>query len=806
MFRNYLVTALRNVGRHKLYSAINIAGLTVALVCAIFIMLFLADELSYDSWIPDTANVYRVEGGYLVPGHGIQKSASVPFILTPTMAAQIPEIAAYTHIVTQTVTLKAENRLFSEQVSTVDPDFFKVIKLPLVSGDPSRVFAQPDSVVLSQKAATKLFGSAEPIGKTVVVDGKHPLTVTGVVRDIPHNSQLDLDVFFPNTSKADPNPEYYKKHWFSIGGFSYLRLVPGADPASVLAKTRTILDRNVDPKKAFGEDIPGSQAMQIHLTPFTQVHLNSEYSGGMRVSGSWTEVYGLAAIAGMILLIACFNFTNLATARAMMRAREVSLRKVLGARRSQLIVQFLAESALTATVALILALALVEVLTPAFDNLVGRPIALHYLADWRLTLGVTAIAIVTGLLAGIYPAFVLSSFRPAAALRANRSAQSGSALLRLILVVIQFAISIGLGIAAAVVFAQIHYSQTIDLGFNRSHIVVIGNADAVSQGSRESLVEALRAAPSIVAAARSESMPFSGDTNLDNAQRPGSPEQIVLRRWDIEPGYLGVYGIKLIAGRALSRDRAQDAVQGKDKSAINIMVNEAAARRLGYSPQQAVGKTIRWRDRPATIVGVTGNIRLEGPQDTPPPLVLEYQPDILGQISVRTKPGQTRAALDAINRAWHRFAPNAAIQIAFPSDEFSKIFREDQQRGRMFAVFVGVAIFIACLGLYGLAAFTAQRRTKEIGIRKVFGARTRDLVRLLLWQFSIPVLIANAIAWPVAWYYLHGWLEGFASRIWLSPVYFVSAGLVALVIACATVSAHAFRVARANPVRALRYE
>ena len=806
MFRNYLVTALRNVGRHKLYSFINIAGLTVALACAIFIMLFLADELSYDRWVPDTGELYRVDLGVQLPGHDVQRSAPTPFILAPTMAAQIPEVVAYTHANPSDVTLKADGRLFSESVVVVDPNFFKVIALPLVAGDPDRVFAQPDFIVLSQTGAKKLFGAADPVGKTVTVDGTHPMTVTGVMRDLPHNSQFDMDFVFPNTSKADPRPASGKTNWFSIGSNSYIRLAPGSDPARVIAKTNRIVDRNINSRKTFGVDIPGSQVMQVHLTPFTAVHLASDYPGGFRPTGSWTEVYGFAAIAALILLIACFNFTNLATARAMMRAREVSLRKVLGARRGQLVVQFLAESALTALVALILALALVEVLTPAFDRFVGRQIALHYLADWQLTLTIAVIAILTGLLAGAYPAFVLSSFRPASALRANRSSQSGSALLRTALVVMQFAISIGLGIAAAVVFMQIRYSQTIDLGFNHAHIVVIANAGDVPKATQESLVQALRAEPSIAAAARSQSTPFREDTNLQNAQLPGSAEQIIVRQWDIDPDYLGLYGVKVIAGRALTRDRAQDAVKKDGDTPVNIMVNAAATRRFGFTPGKAVGKTIRWRKHPATIVGVVGSFRLDGPGNAPEPIVLEYAPDDLGQISVRTKPGQTQAALEAIDRQWHRFAPNSAIQRVFLSDEFAKLFREDQQRGRMFAVFVGVAIFIACLGLYGLAAFTAQRRTKEIGIRKVFGARTRDLVRLLLWQFSIPVLIANAIAWPVAWYYLHGWLQGFASRIWLSPVYFLSAGLVALVIAWATVSAHAIRVARANPVRALRYE
>lgn len=804
MFRNYLTVVLRNFARHKLYSFINIAGLTVGLACAIFIALFIRDELSYDKWVPGSENVYRVDIGFMLPGHDIERAGNSIFVLGPAMKAQIPEVTAYTHIVTQTVTLKAGDRLFSQDVDVVDPDFFQVIPLPLVAGDPARVFAHPDSIVLSQTEAAKLFGGASAAGKTVVVNGTHPMTVTGILKDLPHNTQLEAYAFFPNTSKADPMEEFYKKHWESIGPYLYVKLVPGSDPDRVLAMARHIIDSNVDAKKDFGADIPGSEVMQPHLTPFVQAHL-SDYIGSMTPGGSWTEVYGFAAIAGLILLIACFNFTNLATARATMRAREVSLRKVVGAKRRQLITQFLGESVLTALLALILALALVEMLLPIYDGFLGRPIAFSYLRDWQLTLTIIAVTALAGVLAGLYPAFVLSAFRPAATLRSDKQGLSGSGVLRTGLVVLQFAISIGLGIAAMVVFAQIRYARQMDLGFNRSNIVVIRNVSDLPKTAREDFARVVATEPSVAGAALSRSTPFDGMTNLNSVTLPGSPQVLEVRSWEADPNYPQVYRLKLLAGRFLSRDRARDVFRYNDDLPANVVVSEAAARRFGYTPQQAIGKTLHEGHKVLTIVGVVTNQYLNGPQADVQPIVFEYD-DLMDELSVRVRPGRVQEALAAIDSDWRRFAPNVAIDRHFLDEPFDRMFKADIQRGRIFAVFVGIAIFIACLGLFGLAAFMAERRTKEIGIRKAFGARTPDIVRLLLWQFSIPVLIANAIAWPVAWYYLHGWLESYAYRITLSPIYFVAAGFVALLIAWATVIVHAVRVARANPVHALHHE
>ena len=449
MFKNYLAIALRNLVRHKLYSFINIAGLAVGLACVIFIILFIRDEISYDKWIPGSDNLYRVENTINDPGLGSHRGTQIPFPIPQAMLQQIPEVKAMTRLVPQSMTVITENHQFLEKVDVVDPGFFQVIRLPLVEGNPASVFAQPESIVLSQRTARKYFGDAPAVGKTVTITvqvcdsdrqncetRERPLVVTGIMRDLPHNTQLQADLLIANTSAADPMSQDDKKGWMWFTGWGYVQLAPGADPAVVVTKLKTIIDHSLDPQKMANIKIRGSELLTPHLAPFRDDHLSTDqYGGGMTPAGSWTTVYGFAAIGVLILLVACFNFMNLATARAMLRAREIGLRKCVGAARHQLIVQFLGESVLIALLALVLALVMVEVLLPVFDTFLGRPIALHYLSDWPLVMAILAIAILCGLLSGVYPALVLSGFRPATMLRGSASG-SGSGLLRTSLVVL----------------------------------------------------------------------------------------------------------------------------------------------------------------------------------------------------------------------------------------------------------------------------------------------------------------------------------------------------------------------------------
>lgn len=828
MWRHYLSVAARGIVRHRLYSAINIASLAVGLTCAIFVILFVRDELSYDKWIPDTGNLYRVELTIDIPGRAPLPTATTPYPMPAAMRDQIPGVIGMTRLYTWSLTLTSGDRQFAQNIDVVDPEFFKVIRLPLIMGDAGSVFRQPESIVLSRSAAKKYFGDADPIGRLVTADEGNcdshvatcpqvSLRVTGIVGDLPHNTQLVGDAFIPTNSLADPIPENLKEDWFSQDGFAYVRLAPGVAPETVVAALAPIFDRDVTPvlSRYAGFHLDGSKVYKGHLTPFTQVHLSSARWGfNPTPPGSWSTLYGVLAIGALTLLVACFNFMNLTTARATLRAREIALRRVLGAGRGQLIVQFLGEAVLVALLSLMLALALAEVLLPLFDEFLQRPIALHYMTDWRLLLMLIGVAVITGLVSGSYPALILSGLRPITGLRSGDARPSRSGGLRNLLVVLQFSVSVGMAIAAAVVFRQVSYARAVDLGFLHDNVVVINGDGRLVGEKQQAFVQALEAAPGVAAVGLSSYLPFGRGESNSLLQLAGRNGQFVMNTTVIGPDYPGVYGIPLIAGRLLSTDRGADRLNSIGIGTVgdplnegrNVLVNAAAARRLGFSPQQAVGQAIVYNHNHMRIVGVLADAKLQGARESVVPMVYIYIPNWGMNISVRLRPGLIPQTLRFIDRTWHAFMPTVAIQRGFLDQGFDDLYREDEREGTMLGVFVFVAVLIGCLGLYGLAVFTAERRTKEIGIRKVSGARTGDIVRLMLWRISVPVLVANLIACPIAYLYLRHWLDGYADRIVLSPLYFFAAGAVALLIAWATVYGNTLRLARTSPVHSLRYE
>ncbi len=823
MIGNYLTVALRNIARHKLYSFINIAGLALGLACVVFVILFIRDELSFDAWVPESGNLYRVDVDAELPGRPVDHFALAPFVLGGFMKDHLPEVTAMTRLWDIPMTVQVGDRQFLDDTNEADPDFFTVMKLPLVAGDPSQVLQHPESIVLSETLAKKYFGTTNAVGRQVVIArascgtekvacpaAAATLRVTGVMRDLPHNTQFTIGAVIPHTSPVDRIGDRGKKAWFSFNGYDYVRLAPGSDPVQVSAKLGHIMDQLVNFSGDTGVHIPASKMMRTRLVPFRDVHMNtSDEIGNSVPPGSWATVYGLGLIGLVILAAACFNFTNLATARAMMRAREIGLRKCVGASRRQVAAQFLGEAVVMAVVALVFAMALVEILLPSYDGFLGRPIALNYLADWPLLLIIAAIAILAGLLSGIYPALVLSGFRPVTALRSNQSGQAGSGRLRIALVVLQFAVSIALAISTLVVFAQIDFARNQQLGFRHDNTVVIETNRRLTPEGRQSFMNMLRAYPGISGVAASSNTPFSPFVNVNGVKIPGQSGSLTTEQLLITPEFIDLYGMKLAAGRALTDKRAEDAAINRpdaNNDGHNILINETAARYFGFGVQGAVGKTVIIDKAALHIAGVLKDFRFKGARQAVQPTFYFNDKIDSATLSVRLTGQDIPGTIAFIDRTWHRMAPSTAITRSFLDDSFEKLYRSDRRQGTLFGVFVGVAILIAALGLFGLAAFTVGRRTKEIGIRKVFGARDRDVAILLLWQFSIPVLIANVIAWPLAWYYLRGWLQGFASHIILSPLYFAVAGIAALLIAWITVLSHAMRVARANPIHALRYE
>ena len=821
MLQHYFLIAARQLIRHRLYSFINIAGLALGLACVILIALYVRFETSYDRWLPGTERLYKLDMTGNIPGRSALETALVPFPVPGVMAEKIPGVVAATRLRPETMTLTAGNREFLETVDVVGPNFLEVIRLPLVSGHAATAMAQPESVVLSQDAARKFFGDANPIGRTVTVRRRHcmgagtscadstlDLTVTALIRNLPRNSQLTAEVLIPDTSSADMIGPSGKEDWLSASYYGYVELAPHVAPAEVLARLAPIMDEAMGPGiRQRHLSLSGSRLFEIHLMPFTGVHLDSAGDvQNLTPAGSRITVYGLIVIGTLILLLACFNFMNLATARAMLRSREISLRKCVGASRPQLIAQFLGESVGIALCALLLALALVELLLPAFDSFIMLPLAFHYVRDASLSLLIVAIAIAAGLLSGGYPALILSGFRPAAELRSNSSGPAGSGRLRTALVLLQFAVSIGLAIAALVVSSQIGFARGMALGFDPNGVVVMSTGnDPGTQG----FMRAVRNNPGVVATALSSDVPFSSGHPVGLVQLPGRSDTLTVDKLDISSDFPRLYAIRLLAGRLLAEDRGTDTLSdGIDpgNEGHSILVNEAAAASFGYTPAQAVDKTIIYNSSPVRIVGVLADTKFRGAMEAVRPTVYFYDKYGLYTLSIRISGRHIPETLAFIDRTWRDFAPLTSAQRYFLSADMQDLYRSYQKQGVMFEVFVGIAMAIACLGLLGLAVFTAERRTKEIGIRKVSGARTADIVRLMLWRISVPVLAANLISWPIAYYYLDRWLEGYAYRIPLSPLYFLAAGAAALLIAWATVCAHTLQLARMRPIHALRYE
>jgi putative ABC transport system permease protein len=824
MLSHYIRMALRGFARHKLYGFINLAGLSVALACAILIMLFVRDQLSYDSWIPGTRDLYRLALTYHLPGSRPLPLTTCPFPVLTAVGEKIAQVEAVVHVVPEQMSVMAGALQGNETVTVVDPNFFQVLKLPFVEGDPARALAQPESVVLSQAMARKYFGAADPLGKVLRVSGKlidfcgphdrscygvvHPLTVTGVIRDLPHDTQLIADFVVPNGSKADEMTRTEKDGFWTatLGGYGYVKLAPGASRAAVLRALDPILDASVDFKE-LGMKVRGSRAQRYRLVPFRDVHLDSDGDGGMTPGGNRATVYGFAVIALLIVLTACSNFINLATARATLRAREIAVRKVAGASRRQIALQILIEAVVTVLLSFAIALSIAEILLPEYDRVLGEPLRMHYSTDWRTMLAMAGVAVAVGLLSGIYPALVLAGMRPAPALKSGGCGSGGSSLLRSALVIAQFSVSIAVGIAAIVIFRQISYARTADLGFNRDDVVVLRNLANLSPVTRESLARILRAGPGIEATALSDAVPldlFNSFLLRIHSERVPQGTSV----WFMRTGrnFAPLYRIRLLAGRL--PPQSQDDEKPATAAALDVLINAAAAHRLGYSPERAVGVTLStgsvWGR--LRVMGVLGDVAMSGVSGLPKPTV--YLPDA-GQasyLSVRVRARQLQQALHFIDRVWRSLAPSVALNRYFLSRAFDEQFAAEERQGTIFAAFVLIALSIGCLGLFGLAVFTAARRTKEIGIRKVAGARASDIVTLMLWRISVPVLVSNFVAWPVAYVYLRHWLDGYAYRIALNPLYFAAAGATALLIAWATVYANTVRLAHTSPVHALRYE
>ena len=820
MWRNYLTIALRLLAQNRVYTVINVGGLALGLAGCLLILNYVRYESSYDGWLPDSGRLYQMQSKMNVPGQPPRENQGSPFIVYEKLPGSFPQVEAVTSITTgKTVTERDGEPRFIDSV-TVDPNFFQVFGLPFAQGSAATALPDTNSIVLTESEAIRHFGTADVLGRSLSLGagpGKRDYRVTAVLRDLPRNTSLRLGLIFRRDIAQIPVAQ---RSWGIFSQLHYVKLRAGADVAAVNAGLPAWEKRLIPDDVIEGKPVSASDELELRLVPLTDVHLGKVQEWALTPGGDPRTLGTFAVVALLTLAMAVMNFVNLSTARATQRAREVALRKVLGAARGQLIVQFLCESLVMAGLAMLLALTIVELATPWLGALLGADIRIAYLGPAGMLLPVLGLFLVTGLLGGLYPACYLSRFHPAEVLRANKSSVEtpGNGRFRTALVMFQFAIAIGLIASTWVIYSQTRYVETVDPGYRRDGLIQIANAWRFTQGSEyEAARTAMLAIPGVTATARTELALVSSDDGPARLMKaPGADAYLVMGYYSVDAEYLQTVAIKLIAGRHLDDRVASDRVIGDPEMLVarglNVVVTRAGAAQLGFrNPQAAIGRTMQLAGGgpvmiPSTIVGVVEDARFDSARAAIKPAVYVYSPEATGLVLVRftaARPGEVMAAL---NKVWRKFEPEIPFEARFVDDIARELYAADRARGALFAAFSALAVLIACLGLYSLASFATERRTKEIGIRKVLGAKVRDIVRLLVWQFSKPVVLANLIAWPAAWWAMREWLNTFDIRIPLTPTPFALAGLLALAIAIATVAGQSLRVARTNPIHALRYE
>ncbi len=812
MLRNYLKIAWRNIVGNPLFSAINIIGLAIGLACCIMITLFVRYEISYDKHWDNADRTYRVTRDFF--GNDLRLAAVAPPI-APLLRQDFPEIEDITRILaTGAVTLsRGDLRINDENMVIADPNVFEFFNLTFVRGDAGTALARPTDIVMTQRAVDRYFGNEDPIGQTLNLMDQVDVTVTAVIENLPDNTHMAFEIV--GSMAAVPlmmGPDELES-WGSNNYYTYLRLPEGYNPADLESRFEDFLIKH------WNENAASMSALNLQLLP--DIHLTSNRDGEWQTNGSVAVVYTFSAVALVVLLIACINFMNLTTARSTQRAKEVGVRKVVGAKRSQLIAQFMGESILLTAFAMLLAVALVELILPSFAAFLEKPLSFSLANPTSLMILLIGTALV-GLFAGSYPAFYLSKFRPVEVLKGPASG-TGSALLRKSLVVFQFATSIALLIATGVVMAQMEYARNIDLGYDKSRNLVTSLPYFSDLWETyEPLKAELELHPDILSVVYSSRVP--GMQNNDGSGYVAEGVQIsmdtVQAISDIKVDYQWFehYDVEFLAGRPFRQNEMRVEEPSEENPVVKAaaILNVSAARRFGWTPEEAIGKIIRQpRTRELTmfldreVVGVIPDIHFSSLHNTMKSTVYaEPNPGFSRRLSVKLAAGDHREAIEYFETVWNRLVPSEPASWEFLDDRFDALYRAEARQAQMFAVFSAFAIFVATLGLFGLASFTTERRTKEIGIRKVMGASVKDIVWLLTSDFTKLVLFANLIAWPIAYYFMDQWLNRFAYKApfaewaWL----FVASAIAALAVAWLTIALQASRAATARPVLALRYE
>jgi putative ABC transport system permease protein len=811
MLRNYLAAALRNLFRNGAYAIINIFGLALGFAATILIALFVRDEYSYDRFYPGYDRVYRVMETINLPGAAPLRIAVTASNIAPAMKLDFPEVETATRLAQRGAILRQGNIEGFTMLSWADPNFFRIFPMQVISGNLDEALNRPDGLVLTRKTARRYFGRDDVVGKALQVDRQYTMHVAAVIEDLPPNTHLDAEAFAPGVASfsaltlldaaaaADPNalkPENV---------YTYVRLRPGAQVDRVTAAMKDFALRHVTGQIG---GLPVAKAFLFSLIPLADIHLQPGSTADMKPPGDARTLQTMIGIAGLILFVAGSNFVSMMTARAAGRAVEVGVRKAEGATRGQIIVQFLGECLFYTALAMIFAILAVELGLPALNGFLQREIVFDYLRNPTLGTGIITVWLVTGLAAGAYAAFVLSMFRPGAVLKGVVFLPGGSGRLRQALVIFQFGTLIALIVSTMTIQRQTQYAMQDRLRLPTEQIY-LGHS-----GCPDSFRDAVSRIQGVLAATCGSGSALTYDRFSVMFDSPGG-SKVSLKGAPVDYGFFELFAVKPLAGRLFAPDRGEDDVLRANPtgdSNPSIVINETGMRALGYaSPQAAVNQYKVWNrlwskdSQSSQIIAVVPDFSVGSVRDVIEPTAYYIEPRRVSITVLKLDGRAIPETLGAVKALWEQ-TQDSPFNGLFLSQRVNDLYADIQRQSAIFSVFAGVAVAIASLGLLGLAVFTAERRTREIGLRKVMGASRWDILRLLGWQFAQPVLWANLIAWPAAYLLMRRWLEGFAYHVDLSPVVFVAASALALVIALATVSGHALLVARTRPVEALRYE
>ncbi len=801
MFKSYAITAIRNLLKHKTYSTLNIAGLAVGVACCVLILLYVENEFRYDRHFDNADRIYRLNAEYRI-GNKVDQYANVPRPVGPTLHQEFPEVLEfartrlYSGLSTDPVLIsnrQSPDRAIEEQmVFWADSTFFGVFSHTFVRGAAQHALSKKNTAVITQSVATRIFGDEDPLNREISLNRQQHFAITGVIQDPPRTSHMNFEVLL---SWSTFHSESDLTRWIGGHVYTYLLFPENPDIAGFQQKLPQFYESfTQEPFKRIDADF------RLLLQPLKEIHLHSRLQWEIRENGSLTHVYLFLAIAGFILAIACINYVNLATARATARALEVGIRKVFGADRGRLIKQFLVESAITTALALAIGLVLVRLLLPTFIEFAGRDLSFQRLlsAHWLAVLA--AIAAMVGILSGLYPAFYLSRFRPVKALSEKVAAKSRRSILRQTLVVAQFVISIVIIAGTGVMRDQLNYTRAKDLGFAKDNIVAVNLTPAITASQIPGIKQELLQHPAILRAATSYDA-IGTDLNHTASEieaEDGSMQQQTFQFMQIDSDFLPLMQMKLLAGRNFSREIVTDKTE-------SVMVNEAAVRKFGW--RTPVGKKIRFSDEEVLhVVGVVSVFHVASLHREIEPVVLLMPEEEGGKLYLRLSGANLPETLAFIEERWRHYDKTMPIRYSFLDQSFYALHASDERLGKIFGYFATVAIIISCLGLLGLVSFSTEQRRKEIGVRKVLGAKVVSLLLLIWKEFMLLVLIANAVAFPIAYFGMSRWLQDFAYRVDIAWETFVIAGGLICLVALLTMSYQALRAATANPVTALRYE